>query len=88
MGAGASFNADEPEDIQDIDLVSTFAADVDNSKGTSNVTGHSHPPPPRKAKKVVLVGVFLRDPTHNVPDKFHSNFFVDSKKGALIKGNR
>jgi hypothetical protein len=87
MGAGASFNARDDEDVDDTVLVSELAEQntagdprQSNENGLATTSSTS--------KKVVLVGVFLRDPTHNVPDKFHSNFFVESNKGALIKGNR
>ncbi|GMH95001.1 hypothetical protein TL16_g13053 [Triparma laevis f. inornata] len=46
----------------------------------------SLPLPPRGL--TISLKIYLRHPTHNIPDKFFGDFLVNSKKGCVVRGNK
>jgi|NorSeaMetagenome_1021524.scaffolds.fasta_scaffold107186_2 hypothetical protein len=88
MGASASVGL--PADVEQVDhqeLVAMYAS-LKASEGEKGGDPSQTLPSEGKERTSIMVRIFLRDPTHNVPDKFHAQFRVDSKKGAIIKGTR
>mmetsp|Transcript_16181 Transcript_16181/g.32263 ORF Transcript_16181/g.32263 Transcript_16181/m.32263 type:complete len:700 (-) Transcript_16181:70-2169(-) len=92
MGAGASAavaSSNAAQNISAEELVQRFASTLD-SPDSARASSSLSSPQGKLSKKgtTVSVKVLLRHPTHNVPDLFYGEFFVNSKKGAVIKGSK